>query len=65
MSFPRARAQCQAPLENKRLNLIPVGRQLQRTPPTKSSNTRKTTIKDEEDSQVGFLQHQQSHTLTA
>lgn len=61
MSSHGARVAIQSPLENKRLNLIPVGRQLQRTPPNKTSKSQTShlaegpAIKDEEDSQVGFL----------
>lgn len=59
MSSHGARAQGQSLLENKRLNLIPVGRQLQRTPPTKSTNLQTTHLSEDEaikdeDSQVGF-----------
>ncbi|KAK3528225.1 hypothetical protein QTP86_026684 [Hemibagrus guttatus] len=52
-----ARVDIQSPLENKRLNLIPVGRQLQRTPPNKTPKSQTShlsegpAIKDEEDSQ--------------
>lgn len=55
-----SRVHSQSPLENKRLNLIPIGRQLQRTPPNKSQNLQTTRLSEEpaneekEDSQVGF-----------
>lgn len=60
MSSHEARVQCQPALENKRLNLIPIGRQLQRTPPTKTPYTQtahpseEPEIQREQDSQVGF-----------
>ncbi|KAM9495011.1 uncharacterized protein Hap1MRO34_004802 [Clarias gariepinus] len=58
MSSHGDQVQCQSPLENKRLNLIPIGRQLQRTPPTKSLSTHtahapeEPAIRDEETSQT-------------
>ncbi|KAF4093376.1 hypothetical protein AMELA_G00001450 [Ameiurus melas] len=58
MSSHGARVPCESLLDNKRLNLIPIGRQLQRTPPTKISNTQTTcpseepAIMEEEDSQM-------------
>ncbi|XP_047678643.1 uncharacterized protein si:dkeyp-34c12.1 [Tachysurus fulvidraco] len=49
-----SRIHSQSPLENKRLNLIPIGRQLQRTPPNKSQTTRlseEPANEEKEDSQ--------------
>ncbi|XP_058237736.1 cylicin-1 [Hemibagrus wyckioides] len=57
MSSHGARVDIQSPLENKRLNLIPVGRQLQRTPPNKTPKSQAShlaegpAIMDEEDPQ--------------